>query len=153
MAASEPGEVTLRNGVWIDCTPEAAFAYVADIATHPHWSVDDIRVVTRPAGQVTVGCRYRTIGHSVVRGQDQEADLEVTRYEPPRAFGFRACSGPREFHHVFTFEPELGGTRLERAMTFTPDAETRARMQVLSDQIAEHNRASMGLLKERLEEG
>ncbi len=128
-----------------------AFAFVADIGTHPEWSVDDIRVLTAAEPPIGVGSRYRTVGHSVVREEDHLAELEVTVYDPPLRFAFIARSEPREFTNLFTFDPDADGTRVERAMTFTPAADTRMRMQSVGDQIAEHNHASMELLKERWE--
>lgn len=135
----------------IACSPAAAFAYVSDVTTHPRWSVDDLRVVSGPGGQVEVGSRYRTIGHSVVRQGDQEAEIEVTILEPPHRFGFVARSGPREFTHIFTFEPAGELTTVERAMTFIPDAVAQQRMRDAGDVLAEHNRASLAMLKEQLE--
>ena len=151
MSETAVPEVTIKNSVSISCSPAAAFAYVSDITTHPDWSVDNIRVESRPEGKIAIGSRYRTVGHSVVRQGDQEAEIEVTVLEPPRRFEFIARSGPREFQHLFTFEEGADGTIVERVMTFIPDAVARDRMQQISGLIAEHNRASLALLKEQLE--
>lgn len=73
--AMEQGTTRLQQSatVWIDCTPEEAFAYVADFTTRPAWSPDDMRVLSAPDGPVRVGSRCRTVGFSAVRGGDVEA--------------------------------------------------------------------------------
>lgn len=81
--------------------------YVSAVTTHPSWSPDNIRILSAPTGAPGVGSRYRTVGFSVVRGADSEADLEVTIFDAPTRFGFVATSGPQAFENVFTFDLAL----------------------------------------------
>ncbi len=71
---------TDTNRVHVNCRPEDAFDYVADITTHPLWSLDNIRVEQLTAGPARVGSRFHTLGHSLVIERDLEADIEVTGF-------------------------------------------------------------------------
>jgi hypothetical protein len=142
--------VTVVNTVQIDCSPEEAFAYVADVTTHPGWSLDPIQVEVLTPGVQGVGARYQTIGNSLMLQGPSEAELEVVEFNSPRRFSFIA-HGQRDFRHDFTFEATEGGTQVSRAMTYDiPPAmmERAAAMESLLDQRRD---AGLNLLKARLE--
>ena len=72
--------------VTASCSAEDAFDYVADVARHPEWASDEMRVELLTPGVTGVGARYRTIGHSEVWHTDNVAEVEVTRHERPAAY-------------------------------------------------------------------
>lgn len=149
----ETTPIRLVNEVQVDCTPEKAFAYVADLKTHPEWSLEDIRVLEADDAPVAVGWRGRTVGHSLVRGGQQEALIEVTEYDPPRRFAFRATSGTHVFENIFNFRPEAGGTLVERVLQHDAPAATIARLKEVGAEVGERRGTMLQMLKERLEAG
>ena len=144
---------TDTNRVHVNCRPEDAFDYVADITTHPLWSLDNIRVEQLTAGPAGVGSRFHTVGHSLVMERDLEAEIEIIGLERPGSLTFVARSGPREFMHVFTFRLHAGGTMIERAMTFEALPALADRLQAMGKVLDKRRVASLAMLKALLEEG
>ncbi|HEY6957945.1 MAG TPA: SRPBCC family protein [Candidatus Limnocylindria bacterium] len=144
--------VKASSRVAVACTPAAAFAYVSDITTHPHWSPDNIRVLKAPDGPPALGARYRTVGFSVVAKTDVEADLEVTAFEPPHRFVFVASNGPRTFENVFTFTPSDGGTLVERTISFMAPSQALDGLKAVDREVTLRRDKALQMLKERLEQ-
>jgi hypothetical protein len=138
--------------VTVACAPEVAFAYVADITTHPLWSPDNIRVVEAHHGAPALGARYRTVGFSIVARADVEADLEVTAFEPPSRFAFVSSSGPRTFENVFTFTHADGGTLIERTISFMAPSQMLDVLKAADREVTLRRDKALQMLKERLEE-
>lgn len=150
----ETTPIRLSVTVTAACPVEKAFEYVADLRTHPRWSPDDIQVLEHDPEPIGVGWKCRTVGHSEVRGGAQEADIEVTTYDPPREFAFRAISGPTHvFENVFHFREVGGGTEIERVLLHDAPAQTIARLKQVGPEVARRRDVSMEMLKERLEAG
>ena len=141
------------NSVEIARDPEAVFRYVSDIATHPDWSPDDVEILDGSSGPPSIGSRYRTAGFSAVRGARQEAELEVTVFDPPKRFGFTALSGGVSFENVFEFTPCQGGTRVERILSFEASPVVAEKMRNVGQQVDQRRDVSLQMLKERLERG
>ena len=136
------------------CARQKAFDYVSDLRTHPQWSLDGIRVLEADSGPVGVGWKCRTVGHSEVQRGDQEAEIEITTYEPPQEFAFRAVSHRTHvFDNVFHFREVPGGTEIERVFLHDAPAETIARLKEVGAEVGRRREASMQMLKERLEAG
>ena len=135
----------------VRCPPERAFAYVADLRTHPDWSPDDIRVLEADEAPVGVGWRCQTVGHSLVRGGEQPALIEVTEYDPPRRFAFRATSGTLVFENIFNFRPAPGGTVVERVLEHDAPAATVAKLKELGPEVGQRRSTMLQMLKDRLE--
>lgn len=143
--------VKASSKVTAACTPEAAFAYVADIKTHSLWSPDNIRVLEAPQTP-GLGARYRTVGFSIVAKSDVEADLEVTAFEPPTRFVFVARNGPRAFENTFTFTPSDGGTLIERTIEFMAPNQALDAIKASDREVTLRRDRTLQMLKERLEE-
>lgn len=143
--------VRASSRVTVACTPEAAFAYVADITTHPLWSPDNIRVLEAHQGPPALGARYRTAGFSVVARADVEADLEVTAFEPPSRFAFVSSNGPRSFENVFTFTPTGDGTVIERTISFMAPTQALDGLKAMDHEVTLRRDKALQMLKERLE--
>jgi uncharacterized protein YndB with AHSA1/START domain len=135
----------------VDCAPEEAFAYVADLRTHPEWSPDDIRVFDADDAPVGTGWRCRTMGHSLVRGGEQDALIEVTEYDPPRRFAFRATSGTHEFENIFKFRSDGTRTVIERVLEHDAPAATIAKLKEVGPEVGRRRSEMFEMLKARLE--
>lgn len=144
--------IRLSAEIRVQCPREKAFAYVADIRSHPRWSVDDMEVLQADPDPVGVGWRCRTTGHSVVRGGAQEAEIEVTAFEPPDQFAFRAVShGTHVFDNVFYFREQDGETVIERVLIHDAPPDTIERMKVVGPDVGRRRNEGLQLLKEQLE--
>ncbi len=140
--------------VRVACPLETAFDYVADVRRHPEWATDRMTADLLTPGNVGVGARYRTVGHSEVWNSDNVADVEVTVCDRPAAFEI-VCRDPHgEFRHRFTLGGSDGDVLIERHYT-TPDQvpeEARKRVAaMMATYIEPARQRAMEKLKERLE--
>ena len=103
------------NGVFIRATPDAVFAYVADLSRHKEWAADTVNTVPHEEGPVAVGKRYRSDNHFQLG--DVHDELEVTIYDPPRRFGFVARAPNMDVDHLFVLTPANDGTDVQREIT------------------------------------
>ena len=63
-----------------------------------------------------VGSRYRSSAD--VGNLHFDADLTVTAYDPPHAFGFRGTDKTGSFSHLFTLLPNNGSVKVTRTYKF-----------------------------------
>ena len=147
----ETTPIRIPAEIEIACPPEKAFAYVADLRTHPDWSPDDIRVLESDDAPVAVGWRCKTVGHSLVRGGEQPALIEVTEYDPPLRFAFRAISGTHVFENIFNFRAVPGGTVVERVLEHDAPPATIAKLKEVGAEVGQRRSTMLQMLKERLE--
>ena len=96
-------------------TPEAAYAYVADITKHPEWSPDSMQIEPEQAGPPAVGSKYKATGH--LQGKPNSSVVEITALNPDHSVTFTATDGNSIFQHEFVFTKEPGGTRIDRNVT------------------------------------
>ncbi len=91
--------------------PEKVFAYLSNPENAPEWVPYLVSVQKITDGDVGVGTRYVEI---VQIGKWQnEAELEITEYNPPHVFAYKGKGGPSRFTARFTIKPEGDGTRIE----------------------------------------
>jgi len=91
----------------IATTPEKAFAFFADPANDMRWrsGVKEIAAMGAPG----VGAKV----HQVVAGpggRSIAADIEITAYEPPTRYAFKAIAGPARPVGEYRFAPTATGT-------------------------------------------
>ena len=89
---------------------DEVFAYATDPERLPTWQDNTVSSVPEDAGPLRVGSRLREI-HRAPGGKHLESVVEVSEYEPDRAFGLRVVEGT-PVHARLTFEPTERGTRL-----------------------------------------
>jgi hypothetical protein len=132
-------------------TPEAAYAYVSNITTHPEWSPDSMTVEPQQTGPVAVGAKYKTIGHLV--GKPNPAVVEITALSPNRSVTFTATDGNSKTQHEFTFTKDPDGTRIDRNVTgITGPLIFKIIFPVLEPLVIRPGTMKcMGLLKDQLE--
>jgi carbon monoxide dehydrogenase subunit G len=105
-----------QRTISIRTTPEQAFAFFADPANDMRWrpGVKEISAMSTPA----VGAKV----HQVVAGPGGRgiaADIEITAYEPPSRYAFKAIAGPARPVGEFRISPTATGTDV----TFTLSVE------------------------------
>ncbi|MCX3058890.1 SRPBCC family protein [Streptomyces beihaiensis] len=87
----------IREDIVVDRTPEDVFTYMTDPSRLPEWqksALSSQRVGEE--GPYGVGSRIRVTRH--VGQRDIPMTMEVTEFEPPRAFSLRGIDGPVRGH-------------------------------------------------------
>jgi uncharacterized protein YndB with AHSA1/START domain len=100
----------------INASPEAVFAYVADVAKHPEWGQHQNAAIKRGDDTVGVGTIYDTINHQF---GEQKETVTVTDYVPGKLFGFDGLGVLGVAHHSFELTPAGSGTKLTKTMQVT----------------------------------
>ena len=106
---------TALYNVTIKASQAKVFDYVADVARHGEWGMDNMKVVTEKQGRLAVGKRYKAEG--LLMGKVNPSVVTITDYDPPQRFAFDAEDANSIFHHEFLFTAAAGGTRVERRVT------------------------------------
>lgn len=83
---------------------EEVFAYASDIDRQPEWvsPLTDSRKTS--SGPTDVGTTYQQTAKFLGRRMDM--NCEITGYEPPSLYAFRAKNGPMHMEMRFTLTPE-----------------------------------------------
>jgi carbon monoxide dehydrogenase subunit G len=95
---------------WIARKPEAAFAFLTQASNVSKTMPQIKQMVKLTDGPVAAGTRYRET--RVVNGKEAQAELEVTRFEPPHHYSVRNLTEGIETVYHYTFTPEREGTRV-----------------------------------------
>ena len=103
--------VTIRRPI------DEVFAFVADGLNGPKWRGAGVLDIAHASGE-GVGEVYRQ-GVAGPGGRRIAADFEVTAYDPPRRYAFRAIAGPVRPTGEYVLSEADGGT----AITFSLAAE------------------------------
>ena len=101
------------------------FAYVADPANLPAWQGTAVSARQEGSGPVGLGTRIREV-HRGPRGKELEQVVEVSEYEPGRAFALRLVEGALPIHLHVTFEDADGAT----LMRFRPHGQPTGAMRL-----------------------
>ena len=133
-------------------TPEAAYAYVADITTHPVWSPDSMKVESLQPGAPAVGSKYKAEAHLV--NKSNLSVVEITAMSPNRSVTFTATDSTSLFQHEFVFTRQNGATRIDRNVT---PMKTTLFFKIISPVleplvVRPGSMKCLGLLKDRLEQ-
>ena len=137
--------------VEIDRPAPEVFAYVSDLTRHGEWSPTELRVESlEPGRPIGVGGRYQSVGHNL--GRPFVNQLEVTDFEPPRSFGFRAQTTIPGvyFRHTFVLTPTAAGVRVDRIID-APRVNALFRIVAAVVLPPRRQRKTLKLLKSRLE--
>jgi carbon monoxide dehydrogenase subunit G len=94
------GSITIR----INRPAAEVFAYVADLEHAPDYVPSLVSMRKVSPGEIGVGSRYEEV--VLMGGRRGDGTLEVTEYDPPRAFGHRGRGGPASFTARFTIEAD-----------------------------------------------
>lgn len=106
---------TLAVAEHIHAPPEGVFALASDPAAAARYCPGIERIERLTAGPLGVGARWR----ETRRGMGTEV-LEITRFDPPRAFSVQCESCGCQYVMDFSFEPALSGTRVSLRVTTRP---------------------------------
>jgi uncharacterized protein YndB with AHSA1/START domain len=111
--------VLRTHSILVHAPLQSAFDYVSDLTRHPEWSGGELKIEAVTPGPIAVGKEYRSRGEVAIQ-KDRPNTVRVSRYEPPRTFGFVANDPDvGDVSHVFTFTEQHGGVLIARAMTLS----------------------------------
>ena len=84
------------------------FAFVTDPARLASWQTNTVSAVQEDDGPLGLGTRLREVHRA--GGRDHESLVEVTEYEPDRAFALHVVEGALPVDARMSFEPTERGT-------------------------------------------
>jgi uncharacterized protein YndB with AHSA1/START domain len=86
--------VKATASITIDHSIGDVFTYLTNVENMPRW-VTGVRAARMSSDRMGAGARYVL---DYIRGwRSSEVEIEVTEYDPPTSFGFRASRGPFPF--------------------------------------------------------
>jgi uncharacterized protein YndB with AHSA1/START domain len=92
--------------------PTEVFAYATDPRKLATWQTNTISAVAGDDRPLGLGTRVREV-HRAPGGKQLTSLVEVSEYEPGRAFALRMLEGALPIHARMTFEPTEVGTRVQ----------------------------------------
>lgn len=98
--------------VEIDRPVEEVFAYLTDPERLPEWQETAVSVTLETPGPMRAGTRLRELRRGPF-GRRVESVVEVSRYEPDRAFDLRIVDGPLPIDGAHRFSGTAGHTRID----------------------------------------
>lgn len=129
-----------RSSIVIECTPGAAFAFIADAANDRTWRS---HLVSSHGRATAVGDRI-TQTYSA-EGKTATIELEVAEYAPPERLAY-VMHKPARARFSFQCRAEGGGTRVSMAISANlsgPAALFEGRVQTEADRILKTDLAQL----------
>ena len=96
---------------WISRPPQDVFDFVTTPDNAPRVVQSVTSMVKITDGPTRVGTLLRET--RVMRGKEEQADLEVVAYEPSREYGVKNLTEGIETVYRYAFHPESTGTRVD----------------------------------------
>lgn len=110
--------VSFETEVFINLPQQEVFDFMSNPANDVKWQGGNQGSEWISDGPVGVGSKQRSSGKFLGRKIDSE--LEVTAWDPPNTYAFKAVSGPIPFEATIAFEARENGTQV--AMNGTAEA-------------------------------
>jgi carbon monoxide dehydrogenase subunit G len=104
MAGFEMTEVIARP-------PAEVFGFITDPANAPRVSPSIQKMERISDGPTGVGTRYRET--RVMNGKPAQAELQVTRFEPPTTYAVQNETEGIKTVYTYTLTPQVAGTRVQ----------------------------------------
>lgn len=103
----------------IDAPPDAVWAWVGRLETHPDWSPKPYQVELVSGEPNAVGSRYRSVGW--VPGESRHRnDVEITEVVAGRRLAFRAEDDMGAFDNSYDLNESGGSTKVTYQLVFPP---------------------------------
>ena len=107
-----------EQSVEIERPPEQVFAYFSDPRKIHEWQASALEARQESSGAIAVGTRIREVRKFL--GRRMDTVVEVTAYEPGRAFSLKVVDGPIPFEARQTLEPVEGRTKIDAVIEGEP---------------------------------
>jgi uncharacterized membrane protein len=142
---------TLETSIIINRPIEEVFAFVTDLQNNIKWMTGVIAAEMTSPAPLKAGSTYRF--DIKIMGMTLETKGEVTAYEPPTKYAWKATSGPFPMSGGTTFESVEGGTRVTDMIEAEPGGFFKLAEPLLMKQQQSQMETDMKKLKEILEGG
>lgn len=96
---------------WISRSSQDVFDFITTPDNAPKVVQSVKSMVKLTEGPVRVGTRYRET--RMMRGKEEQAELEVVSYEPNQKYAVKNLTEGIETVYQYTFHPEANGTRVD----------------------------------------
>jgi uncharacterized protein YndB with AHSA1/START domain len=108
--------------IQIAAPPEMVFEEISHVERHPSWANPKAKMEMEQTTGDGPGSSAHYVSHAIFVGKPVSADLDITRYEPPRVFALRSTQHQQGkpdswIDHTFTLTPAAGGTTVTKHMT------------------------------------
>jgi carbon monoxide dehydrogenase subunit G len=101
---------TFTVTTFINRPAQEVFDFVTNPANAVQWESGTVSSTYTSEGPVGVGSKLQNIGRMM--GRKIEANAEITQWNPPNVYGFKATNGPAKLEANYKFEVKDGGTLL-----------------------------------------
>jgi uncharacterized protein YndB with AHSA1/START domain len=134
----------------IDRPVSDVFAHATDPAKLSTWQTNTVSAVQEGDGPLGVGTRLREV-HRAPGGKQMASLVEVSEYDPDRAFGLKMIEGALPIHAQLHFEPAGSGTLMRFRTYGQPTGAMRMLQPVLRRTLKKQFSESCATLKQVLE--
>jgi uncharacterized protein YndB with AHSA1/START domain len=131
--------------------PAQVFAYITDPSKLATWQTNTVSAVPEPAGPLRLGSRIREV-HRGPGGKQLSSLVEVSAFEPDRAFSLRMIEGPLPVDAGVVLEPSGQGTRMSFTVHGEPGGPLRFLQPLLRAALKRQFREHCATLKRVLEQ-
>jgi len=104
---------TSRTSVFINSDREQVFNHVKEFTKMAEWRGDQVKIEKVTPGILGIGSRFKV---EAVDGKPA-AEIEVTDYEFPLRFAYKAIAGKSSHEHIFDFHLKESGKQYEETVT------------------------------------
>ena len=101
---------TFEKSITIDRSPQDVFNFVTNPANNALWQSGTESAEWTSDDPPGIGATFKTVVNFM--GRKIEADVEITRWDPPNLYGFKTDDGPFPIVGKSRFEPKDNGTEL-----------------------------------------
>src|SRR5258706_532802 len=92
--------------ILINAPLQTIFDYITNLTKHPEWNNGKLKIETIGSSPITIGKEYLSKDEITIQ-KNRPNQLQITKYEPPRKFGFTAKNPDfGKVFHVFTFNEQ-----------------------------------------------
>ncbi len=96
---------------WVARPPKVVFDFISASENAPKIVNSVTSMAKLTEGPARVGTRYRET--RLMRGKEQQAELEIVEFEPPRKYAVQNVTEGIETVYRYNFQPERDGTRID----------------------------------------
>ena len=141
----------LQHDVVIARPVTEVWRFMEDLRNYPRWQSGLVAMQQISDGAMGVGSRIGVV-HQLL-GRRLDLILEVTAFDPGRAFAARVASGPVRFRGTWRYEPVDGGsgTRISGVIEGETGGFFRIAEPLVARAARRHIDADCGTLKELIE--
>jgi uncharacterized protein YndB with AHSA1/START domain len=132
--------------------PRDVFAYVSDPAKLSSWQTNTLSALVQDEAPLALGTQIREV-HRGPRGKELSSLVEVSTFEPPRAFALRTIEGALPIDGDIDFVPAGTGTLMSFRVHGRPHGALRLAEPLLRIALKRQFRAHCRTLKQVLEQG